>query len=133
MREIRTNDEELQKFRQHPDSQPVVMLNLLRFKSSTDSGESGLAAYARYMQNAARFLEQVGGRLLWQGTADQLIIGGPEDRWDRVLLVEYPSRAAFLQMVGNPEFQAVQVDRKAALEETVLIATTTERSTLGPE
>lgn len=132
MPEIQINDDELRKFMQHPDTGPVVMLNLLRFKSSTDDGESGLAAYTRYMQNAARFLEQVGGRLLWQGRADQLIIGGPEDRWDRVLLVEYPSRAAFLQMVGDPEFQAVQVDRKAALEETVLIAATTELGLLGP-
>ena len=41
-----------------------------------------------------------------------------------VLMVEYPSRAAFAQMVSDPNFQEVQKDRLDALEETVLIACT---------
>lgn len=44
-----------------------------------------------------------------------------------VLLVEYPSRAAFAQMVSDPRFQEVQKDRLDALEETVLIACTPQR------
>lgn len=132
MAAMQTNDQDLHELMQHADTEPVVMINLLRFKAETDGGEAGVAAYARYMLNAAPFLEQVGGRLLWEGTPDQLIIGSRDDRWDKVLLVQYPSRAAFVQMVGNPEFQAVQRDRLAALESTVLIAATTERGPTIP-
>ncbi|MFQ5652331.1 MAG: DUF1330 domain-containing protein [bacterium] len=128
MNTLTPNEEELQKLMQHPDTSPVVMVNLLKFKTDTGDGETGEEAYTRYTQNAATFVAKIGGRVLWYGHADQFIIGGPEDRWDRVLLVEYPSRAAFLKMVQMPEFQAVQKERQAALERTVLIATTTLRS-----
>lgn len=125
MDNLTPNEAELQKFMAAPDSGPVVMVNLLKFKAETESGEAGEAVYARYMQNAAEFVAEVGGRLLWMGAADQLIVGTADQKWDKVLLVEYPSRKAFLQMVGNPEFQAAQQDRTAALEDTVLLATTT--------
>jgi len=125
MNTLTLNEEELQKLMQHPDTTPVVMVNLLKFKTTTADGEAGEEAYNRYTQNAAAFVAKVGGRVLWYGQANQFIIGGREDRWDRVLLVEYPSRAAFLKMAQIPEFQAVQKDRQAALERTVLIATTT--------
>ena len=133
MRTMKPNEAELQELMRHPDTTPVVIINLLRFKAATGDGETGEEAYNRYAQNASAFVAEVGGRLLWQGRADQFIIGGPEDRWDRVLLVEYPSRAAFLKMLQIPEFQTVQADRQAALEETVLIAATTERSVLHDE
>lgn len=126
MEKMVRNEEELQKFMQQPDNGAVVMINLLKFKKTTESGEPGIASYFRYMQNAAPFLAKVGGKLLWHGVADQYIIAGQDDRWDRVLLVEYPSRAAFLQMISMPEFQAIQHDRTAALEDTVLIAATAQ-------
>jgi len=125
MNNITLNQEELQKLMQHPDDKPVVMINLLKFKTTTESGESGAALYARYAQNAAPLVAKVGGKLLWQGKAEQYLVGGDADRWDKVLLVEYPSRAAFMQMTQLPEFQEVQKDRLAALERTVLIASTT--------
>ncbi len=130
MKPITLNEDELRRFAAHPDDGPVVMINLLRFRPTTDAGESGEAAYARYARRALPFVAQVGGRLLWQGKADQLLIGGEADRWDRVLMVAYPSRAAFLEMVAMPGFQATQEDRVAALESTVLIAATMERSAL---
>ena len=128
MHTLMRNEQELQKFMQQPETGPVVMVNLLKFKATTDDGEPGEAAYDRYTRHAAEFVAKVGGRVLWYGQAGQFIYGGPDDRWDRVLLVEYPSRAAFLQMAQMPEFQATQKDRQAALERTVLIATTTLQS-----
>ena len=77
----------------------------MKFKTTTDSGESGEAVYTRYAQNAAPFVAEVGGKLIWQGKADHYIVDGEDDRWDKVLLVEYPSRAAFLQMLQSPKFQ----------------------------
>lgn len=130
MKNISINKEELQQFVQYPDDTPVVMINLLKFKTTTADGESGEAVYARYAQNAAPLVGKVGGKLLWQGKAEHYLVGGEADRWDKVLLVEYPSRAAFMQMLQLPEFQEVQKDRLAALESTALITSTTVKT--GP-
>jgi len=131
MRSLNANMDEMNRFAQDPDSGPVVMINMLRFKEQTSDGESGEAAYARYMKEAAVFIEIVGGRLLWSGQADQWIVGGPEDRWDKVMLVEYPSRKAFTSMLEISEFQEALKIRSAALEETVLIASTTQASAIA--
>jgi uncharacterized protein (DUF1330 family) len=121
---VSINESELQKFVAHSDNRPVVMINLLKFKEKTDDGEVGAQVYNRYVAKAGPLLAAVGGRLVWQGTPEQILIGGEADRWDKVLLVEYPSRKAFLDLVNNPEFQAMQADRLAALDSTVLIAST---------
>ncbi len=110
-----------------PDS-PVVMLNLLRFREraepATAEGLSGREAYARYGANVLPFLEAVGGRVVWQGRADSVVIGAEVDTWDAVLLVEYPSRRAFLEMVSNPRYLAIARDREAGLADSRLIAMT---------
>ena len=130
MDNIIINQEELQKFMQHPDDKPVVMINLLKFKNEKEDGVDGTELYRCYKQKAAELLKQVGGKLLWLGKADQYIIGDENDKWDEVLLVEYPSRAAFFKMISLPEFEEVQKDRKASLKSTVLIASTTIGSVL---
>lgn len=127
MRTLDTNSEDLHAFMAQPEAGPVVMINLLRFRERTDSGEAGVDVYARYASNAAPLVASVGGKLIWQGQPTHLIVGEDADRWDEVLLVEYPSRAAFAQMVSDPRFQEVQKDRLDALEETVLIACTPQR------
>jgi uncharacterized protein (DUF1330 family) len=124
MRSLETNSDDLAAFMREPETGPVVMINLLRFRETTESGEKGAEVYARYAQNAAPFVAGVGGRLVWQGAPTHLIVGGDHDRWDKVLMVEYPSRAAFAQMASDPAFQEVGKDRLSALAETVLIATT---------
>ncbi len=119
------NNDELQKMMQLPDENPVVMINLLKFKTETANGNSGKEVYQQYMKQAAPLLAKVGGRLLWKGTVENYIVAGDSDHWDQVLLVEYPSRAAFLKLVNMPEFQAIQVLRSEALEDTVLISSNT--------
>lgn len=105
--------------------QPVIMLNLLRFKERADGideGVSGREAYARYGEETAPFLAAVGGRLLSAVEAQQVVIGPEEDEWDVALLVEYPSREAFLQMAADPRYLAVHAHREAALADSRLIA-----------
>src|SRR5262249_39519119 len=71
---------------------PVVMLNLLRFAERAGSnGEgSGRDSYTRYGERVLSMLEQVGGRILWQGRADSVVIGGEDDEWDAVILGVLP-------------------------------------------
>jgi uncharacterized protein (DUF1330 family) len=109
-----------------PDEGPIVMLNLLRFKESADgidAGDeiSGAQAYARYGAEATKFLARAGGRILWSGAAQESVIGPHEREWDMVLVVEYPSRTAFLAMVGDPQYQTIHRHREAALDDSRLI------------
>jgi uncharacterized protein (DUF1330 family) len=91
------------------DGSPVVMLNLLRFKP--DGGEE---RYMEYGAAVAPSLEKVGGRIVWAGRPAAPLLG--ERRWDMVALVEYPSRQAFLDMIGSPGYQEIGHLRTEALE-----------------
>jgi uncharacterized protein (DUF1330 family) len=109
------------------DDGPVLMLNLLRFKDHADGidaadGISGAEAYARYGGAVAPFLERVGGRLVLAAQPQESVIGPEEGEWDLVLLVEYPSRTAFLRMVTDPEYLQIHQHRAAALSDSRLIA-----------
>ncbi len=104
---------------------PVVMLNLLRFKDE-DRGDTGRGreSYGRYGESVRALLERVGGRVLWQGRADSVVIGDHADDWDAVILVEYPSRARFLEMVTRDDYREVSSHRTNALVDSRLIACT---------
>ena len=90
------------------DEGPVTMLNLLAFRP-----DGGRERYAEYGEAVLPLLEGVGGRVVFQGAAAPVAIGA--DSWDLVLLVEYPSRGAFLEMVQSPENLAIAHLRTEAL------------------
>ncbi|HEY8083682.1 MAG TPA: DUF1330 domain-containing protein [Solirubrobacterales bacterium] len=87
---------------------PVVMLNLLSFKPN-----GGRARYEEYGAAVAPLLEKIGGRIIFVGESSPALLG--DDSWDLVALVEYPTRQAFLDMIGSPEYQAVGHLRTEAL------------------
>jgi uncharacterized protein (DUF1330 family) len=89
---------------------PIVMLNLLALKP-----DGGYEKYMEYGQAVAPILEKVGGRPVFSGEGESALIGPADKRWDLVLLVEYPSRAAFLEMIGSGEYQAIAHLRTEAL------------------
>jgi uncharacterized protein (DUF1330 family) len=118
--------EQLEALLASPDDQPVVMLNLLRFKSAAtapDTGASGREAYARYGDKMRALVESRGGRILWTGRVDAQVIGDSAD-FDAVALVEYPSRKVFVEIATSPEVAAIGVHRAAGLEGQWLIAAT---------
>jgi uncharacterized protein (DUF1330 family) len=108
---------------------PVVMLNLLRYapKAAGEAGERGLSgaeSYRRYGEEVSAMLAAVGAKLLWRGRADSVVIGEPDEQWDEVLLVEYPSRRAFIQMTSRKDYEKTGEHRTSALIDSRLIATT---------
>jgi uncharacterized protein (DUF1330 family) len=114
-----------------PAGVPVVMLNLLRFRAQADyapdkrqPARTGREAYAVYGREVVPHLQQVGGKLIWQGEARHAFIAPPDEQWDEVLLVEYPSKDAFLAMLKSPAYQEITFHRTAALEDARLIVTT---------
>jgi uncharacterized protein (DUF1330 family) len=90
------------------DEGPVTMLNLLAFKP-----DGGRERYLEYGEAVLPLLEKAGGQVLFQGAASRALLG--ERSWDLVLLVEYPTRQAFLEMIQSPEYQAIAHLRTEAL------------------
>ena len=129
---IRPNKDQFVELASSAEEGPVVMLNLLKFKARAE-GEagSGADAYRRYGETAVKMVEEQGGRVLWQGRADQILIGDPAQDWDSVVLVEYPSRKAFIDMVSKPKYEEAHEHREAGLERTVLVAMTEQYRGLG--
>ena len=129
MRSIVPEREALIEIARMPDAGPVVMLNMLRFRERAEYPEgsghdscSGREAYRRYTKAAARHFEPLGGRLVWLGRVERVLIGPGNESWDEVFLAQYPSRRAFVQMVTDREYLAITVHRTAALADSRLIA-----------
>lgn len=102
-----------------PADEPVVMINLLRFKQP-----DGASHYARYAREVAPHLGAVGARGRYAGAARAFVIGeGARPWWDAILVVDYPTPQAFLTMVTSEGYAEVHVHREAALERAELIAT----------
>ncbi len=111
---------------------PVVMINLLRYREragyapGADAAPcSGREAYGRYQAGVTPLLAEAGASVLWFGRAMQTVIGPDAERWDDAILVQYPSRGAFLAMVSRPAYQRIAMHRTAALADSRLIATET--------
>ncbi|PKM29915.1 MAG: DUF1330 domain-containing protein [Gammaproteobacteria bacterium HGW-Gammaproteobacteria-11] len=113
-----------------PADTPILMLNLLRFNAQaqypSESGHapcSGREAYGRYGQVAGRKVAEAGGRVRLQTRALHALIAPQGENWDQMLVVEYPSIAAFLTMLADQEYSAATVHRTAALMDSRLICT----------
>lgn len=120
-----------------PDDTPLVMINLLKYREEAAyppeyEGEacSGREAYQTYSVAAIGYVTAVNGRVLWLGQVQLGLIAPEEESWDDALLVEYPSKQAFLQMFSNPEYHTITFHRTAALEDSRLLVTVTQTSQL---
>jgi uncharacterized protein (DUF1330 family) len=110
----RLNIEAFKGFAERADEGPLVMLNLLAFKP-----DGGAERYAEYAQATAPFLERVGGRLISAYSPSPTLIGDGD--WDMVALVEYPTRGAFLEMIGSEDYQAITHLRTESLRAAALV------------
>jgi uncharacterized protein (DUF1330 family) len=101
------------------DPSPIVMVNLLAFND-----EGGRDSYRRYAEAVQPHLDRVGATVLYAGDARQTVIGDADEPWwDQILLVQYPSRAKFLEMVADDGYRSIAHHRTAALETSALITT----------
>lgn len=115
--------------------EPIYMLNLLKFKDKAayadgrETDLTGRQAYAIYGNETVGHLDKVGGKILYAADVTRLTIGEMEEPWDHVAYVMYPSRAAMMEMMRNPDYQASAVHREAGLIGQLLIET---KMTAGP-
>jgi uncharacterized protein (DUF1330 family) len=92
---------------------PVLMLNLLDFKPG-----GGAERYGEYGEAVQPLLDRAGARVLNAGGGSGALIG--PSKWDLVVLVEYPTRQAFLDMVTSEEYLAIAHLRTEGLERSEL-------------
>lgn len=125
---IYPSNEQIEELMKGPSDQPVVMVNLLKFKQRADESEgevSGQVAYGRYAEQMREVVESQGGRFIWAGRVDSNVIGEDGDPgFDVVALVEYPSRQKFLEIAGSEKVREIGEHRSAGLDMQWLIATT---------
>jgi uncharacterized protein (DUF1330 family) len=121
---------QFEAFKDLPRDKPILMLNLIRLRALADypaghpdhgKGRTGEDAYRAYGAFAGAFVAKLGGRRIWEGRPEAVVIGPHDERWDLAFIVEYPSAAAFLSMVTDPDYREQVKHRTAAVEDSRLI------------
>src|SRR4051812_43561418 len=95
--------QDLKRFLAEDHDGPIVMLNLLRYRDGADAR----ASYHEYARRIVPFLEKVGAEVVYVGDCSTALVAPEGHDWDAVLLVRYPSRQAFSQMVADPDYQQI--------------------------
>ena len=124
---IDANEEVLEAMRHADPSQPIVMLNLLRFRDQAlegfgVDGLTGLQAFQRYGQLNEGEGVRFDSEPIWLGPAHRTIIG--DEQWDLAILVRYPTRQHFIDKLDDPTYREISLVRAAALIDSRLIELT---------
>lgn len=112
---IKVTPADIDVFLAKDDGQPIVMLNLLRFK--TDGGRQ---RYLDYLAMAGPIVARYGAEILFAGDRAPALCAEPGQSWDAVALVRYPNRSTFVDMTADPAYAVADPIRMSALEEAVL-------------
>jgi uncharacterized protein (DUF1330 family) len=103
----------------------IHMLNFVRLRERAaypDGREAtGAEAYAAYGRGSGPVFARLGGSIIWRGRFELMLIGPPEERWDLCFIAQYPSVAAFVEMIRDPVYREAVKHRQAAVEDSRLI------------
>ena len=117
-------------FKALPRDTVIHMLNLVRFKDKAIYADghvlagqdlTGAEAYRNYGADSGPVFQRVGGRIVWRAAMETMLIGPDNERWDAVFIAEYPTSAAFMDMVTDPAYRQAVKHRQAAVETSRLI------------
>lgn len=104
---------------------PIWMVNLIRYHevaryAGAEPGDvvSGREADDRYAP--VDVLTDIGAEVVLWGDVDVQLLGDAP-AWDRVGVVRYPSRRAFIEMQSRPDFQERHVHKEAGVERTIVM------------
>ncbi len=102
---------------------PIWMVNLMKYRQTADytdgrdSSISGRAADDIYAP--LDVLADLGAEVVFVADVDQQLLGD-SPIWDRVAIVKYPKRRAFIEMQSRPDFQDKHVHKEAGMEFTIV-------------
>ena len=132
------NTEAMDDLSQIPDDHPFAVINLLLYKEwaayppgTVTEKLTGEQAYERYSELSIPFVDKVGGVPMWRGHLAVNLIGPVDNRWDEILIMQYPRRSAFQSMLSDPEYQAIVFHRTAGVKDSRLYGATSPES-IGP-
>lgn len=128
MQNIDITNEQINRLKRLPDERAVVMVNLVKFHQKSNDGDgSGADAYERYSRGVINLIKVRGGTILWAGKAEGVALGSEiSGDWDFIVLVNYPNRNAFVDMMTSDEYAEVNQHRVNGVEKhTILVAETT--------
>lgn len=116
-----------------PQDQPVIMLNLMKFRpESLDGDGSGWDAYLRYSRMANKLIQERSGRIVWAGEVDGATLGPQvHGQWDFTALVSYPTAGTFLDMMQSEEYGKANVHRANGCEAHLIMAVNETFNGLG--
>lgn len=127
--------EKFGEFRGLAEEGPIHMLNLVRLRDAAAYPDArkatGAEAYAAYGRDSGPVFRRVGGRIAWVGDFRLMLIGPQGESWDHCFIAEYPSGAAFVEMVKDPEYQKAVVHRQAAVLDSRLIRLAPKKAGAG--
>ena len=106
------------------DDGPLWMVNLMRcrdravYADGRDSAITGREADDRYAPFGP--FREVGAELVFLSDVEEQFIGD-DQRWDRIAVVRYPTRRAFLDMQDLPEYVELHEHKDAGMASTFVI------------
>ena len=118
-----------------PADRPVFMVNLLRYREQADYGsgtdlppcpgrEAYYGRYAPAFNRVAAALGVEGIKPVWIGHVLANLLVSSGERWDDVVVVEYPTMAALRRVLESPEYHAqASPHRQAAVADWRFFAT----------
>ena len=92
---------------------PIFMINLLKFKP-----DGGAQSYRQYVEAGAATFKKVGLKAAFQASIAKTVIGGED--WDEIIIAQYPSIAAFIEMNRDKDYQQAVNYRTEALVDSRL-------------
>ncbi|MEO6042845.1 MAG: hypothetical protein ABIQ47_02835 [Tepidiformaceae bacterium] len=104
---------------------PVFMVNLMKYREVADYADgrgdirSGREADNEY--TPAEILRDIGAEIVFAADVERQLVG-ETPKWDRIGIVKYPSRKAFIKMQTRQDFRAKHVHKEAGMERTIVIA-----------
>src|SRR5215469_6764498 len=135
MSTIEFNKEAAAELASVPDEHAFALINLLRYKEwaeyppgTVTEKLTGRQAYARYSEFTIPLMNKVGGYPVWRGEFSANLVGPVDERWDEVLIMEYPRRSAFERMIADPEYAKIVFHRTAAIQDSRLYVITSPQS-----
>jgi uncharacterized protein (DUF1330 family) len=124
-------DYQLSALGQGPRDEPIVIVCLMRFRARAayprdfdgpKSDLTGAQAFERFDEIVKERIRAAGGQMIWGAPALMTVVGPPNERWDEILMMSFPSCHAFVELHADPDYESAQVHWTAALAETRMFA-----------
>ena len=117
--------DQFEQFKSLPRDTPIHMLNLIKLKESSTYEDgtvtTGAEAYAAYGKESGPIFQRVGGKIIWRGNPECMLIGPVEEQWDIAFIAYYPNAGAFMEMVTDLDYQQAVKHRQAAVDTSRLL------------